>query len=73
MHMLLFGAEHGLPERGMSSTQAALEQLAGQQGAGSHRRQLQHLTLPPAVCSQHHYSPLLVVTSSKAKLQTLRI
>lgn len=55
--MLLFGAEHGLPERGMSSTQAASEWLAGQQGAGSHRRQLQHLTFPPAVCSQHHYSP----------------
>lgn len=41
--------------------------------AGSHWHQLQCFTLPPVVSSQHHYSPLLVVTSSKVTLQTLRI
>lgn len=71
--MLLFGAQHGLPEYGLSSAQAHTRVAGSTRGAGSHWRQLQRFTLPPVVSSQHHYSPLLVVTSSKVTLQTLRI
>lgn len=33
--MLLFGAYRGLPERGMSSTQAASERLAAREAPGA--------------------------------------